>query len=271
MAMRLHLAILLVSSTLFSQTKVEKEKEKILSEGYKLYESEMASWHGTDLFFEKFNDKSKIGGYVSYTDSDTPRCVFFSKDSVPKVIGTMTFDKTFDLKKADVNLQERNATKLELDLLKLRNLSIKHVQTDTIFKFYKNTNYNFIPIINGEERKVYVLTGPTNHGVVIYGNDYLITFNKNLKITNAKHLHKNIIWIEYGGDKEIVGAVHNHQRETGEFITPTDICTTLLYQKFAGWENKFVMSKKYVSIWDCKKNDLVIMTRDAWEKMNNKE
>ena len=63
--------------------------------------------------------------------------------------------------------------------------------------------------------------------------------------------------------------MHSHLPEYSDIITATDICTTMLYQKSTEWETSYVMSKKYVSIWDCKKNELVIMTREAWEKISN--
>ena len=61
--------------------------------------------------------------------------------------------------------------------------------------------------------------------------------------------------------------MHNHLPETGDFITPTDICTLMLYEKFAGWKNHIVVSKKYMSIWNCKADELFIMTTDAMKKI----
>ena len=60
--------------------------------------------------------------------------------------------------------------------------------------------------------------------------------------------------------------MHSHLPEYNEIITPTDICTTMLYQDYTKWENHTVLSKEYVSIWDCEKNELIILTREAWEK-----
>jgi len=51
-------------------------------------------------------------------------------------------------------------------------------------------------------KKVYVLTGPQQNGVVIFGNDYLLTFDKNNKLTLKKQLHRNIISIKFGGKKK---------------------------------------------------------------------
>jgi len=133
-------------------------------------------------------------------------------------------------------------------------------------------NLNFIPLINGKEKKVYVLTGPQQNGVVIFGNDYLLTFDSNNKLTLKKQLHKNIIPINFGGKelegKQIEGTMHSHLPETGDFITATDICTLMLYEKFAKWKTHNVVSKKYLNIWNCETDQLTIITMDAVKKIN---
>jgi uncharacterized protein with ParB-like and HNH nuclease domain len=216
------------------------------------------SWYGTDLFLEKYKDRENIGGYFSYTDSNFAKCIFFSKADKPKVIGTISFDSTYNTQTATIDLAERSFTKNENDLYEIRKLALKEINSDTLFKTYKNTNLNLIPLINGKDKKVYVLTGPQNSGVVIFGNDYLLTFDNNNNLLLKKQLHKNIIPVYYGGKEEIdqknIGAIHSHLPETGEFMTATDICTLMLYGKFAKWDQHIVVSKKYMNIWSCKTN-----------------
>lgn len=255
----------------YSQKKLDEQIAKVVDEGKKLYRSEMASWYGTDLFLEKYQNRDNVGGYFSYSENDTSKCIFFSKDEKAMVIGTISFDKTYDVKAAQLDLTERNFSKDENDLYIIRQKALNLFRTDTIFKHYNNTNPNFIPIISNGEKKVYVLTGPSNTGVVIYGNDYLITFDQNNSLINRKVLHANIIPVEYGKEKEIIlTSVHSHLPSTGELITPTDICTTMLYEKFTGWESVMVMSEEYVSIWNCKTDELAVMTRKAFEKISKK-
>ena len=149
---------------------------------------------------------------------------------------------------------------------------MNEINADTLFKSYKNTNLNLIPLINGNEKKVYVLTGPQNIGVVIFGNDYLLTFDTNNKLLNKKQLHMNIIPVYYGGkeekDKTSVGAVHMHLQATGQFMTATDICTLMLYEKFAKWEQHMVVSEKYMNIWNCKTDQLTVIPKDVIDKIN---
>ena len=131
---------------------------------------------------------------------------------------------------------------------------------------------NLIPLIHNKKKKVYVLTGPQQNGVVIFGNDYLITFNRRNKVTKKKQLHKNILPIYYGSDTEdggkVEGTAHSHLPETGDFITATDICTLMLYAKYANWKTHNVVSKKYLSRWNCKTNSLIVISMDAINDMS---
>lgn len=262
----------LLTLSVFGQKNPTEEAQPIVAEGKILYKSEMASWYGTDLFLESYKDRENIGGYFSYTDKEFAKCIFFSKADKPKVIGTISFDSTYNTKTANVSLTEREFTKNENDLYEIRKLALAEINSDTLFKTYKNTNLNLIPLINGNDKKVYVLTGPQNNGVVIFGNDYLLTFDDNNKLLIKKQLHKNIIPVYYGGkeeeDKKSVGAMHSHLPETGEFMTATDICTLMLYEKFAKWEQHIVVSEKYMNIWSCKTDQLTVIPRDVVDKIN---
>lgn len=169
-------------------------------------------------------------------------------------------------------MTERSFTINESDLYIIRRVALATINSDTLFKTYKNTNLNLIPLINDGERKVYVLTGPEQNGVVIFGNDYLLTFDKDNKLTAKKQLHKNIIFINYGSKeeqgKEIEGTIHSHLPETGDFITATDICTLMLYEKFTKWKQHSVVSKNYLNIWNCLTDQLVVIPMGTIDKIN---
>jgi len=250
-----------------SESATNKITTPIIKEARILYQQEMASWYGTDVFLENYKKKENIGGYFSYLENDSAKCVFFSKAEYPIVIGTITFDQSYDLNKAKRNFDERAFSKKETDFYAIRNTAVKATQTDTTFKFYKNANFNFVPIINDLEKKVYVLTGPKENGLVIFGNDYLLKFDKDNNLQNIKRLHKNIIFNKYTGDENEVGSMHTHLKETGDFPTATDLCTLMLYGKFTKWKTYNVLSPNYFSIWDIKKNDLTVITREALERI----
>ena len=265
--------LILLSTLLYAQK--NEVEQAIVDEGIKLYKSEMASWNGTDIFLEKYPERrSDIGGYFSYSDPEGEKCIFYTNFDIPVVMATITFDSTFDVSKAKIDDNEREFTDLEHDLYVIRDLALKELQTDTFFQYYKNTNFNIIPIIEGSSKKVFVLTGPQISGVVIFGNDYLMTFDQDNKLITKKQLHHNIIPIEYGEEaeedgKELAGTMHTHLGDTGDLITSTDICTLMLYASLANWKSHVVVSEKYMSIWTVKHNSLAVIERDVWEKINN--
>jgi len=269
----LTLIFTLLTLSVFGQSNPTKEAQPIVAEGKLLYQLEMASWYGTDLFLENYKDRDNIGGYFSYIEKDIAICIFFSMADSPKVIGTISFDKTYNIKTAKIDLSERSFTPNENDIYIIRKIAWAEISTDTLFKTYKNTSLNLIPLISKNEKKVYVLTGPQDNGVIIFGNDYLLTFDKDNKLLIKKQLHKNIITIHYGGNEEeqIEGTMHNHQPETGDFITATDICTLMLYEKFAKWKRHTVVSEKYLNIWDCENDQLTVISLDIFDEVSEDE
>lgn len=108
---------------------------------------------------------------------------------------------------------------------------------------------------------------------MILGNDYLLTFDENNTLTNKKQLHKNIIPVFFGRaeeeEKSIEGSMHSHLPETGDFITATDICTLMLYAKFAKWKQHNVVSAKYLNIWNCLTNELTVIPMETIKKIQN--
>ncbi|MBC9931685.1 hypothetical protein [Chitinophaga qingshengii] len=259
------LPFLAVVYTAFSQD-IRSKTATIEAEGRRLYRSEMASWYGTDIFRDTYIAPGKGGGYLSYSSDSSATCIFYSKGDTPIVIATITFDSTYDTRSAKKDFFDRPLTAYEQELLTIRKKALAMIMSDTIFKTYNNTNLNIIPLISNDEKKAYVLTGPKVNGMVIIGNDYLISFDEQGNVTEKKTLHKNIIPISYSNEDGKV-TMHTHLAETGDFITPTDICTLMLYEKFARWKQHIVISKNYYSIWDCISDQLITLTREAWDKI----
>ena len=231
----------------------------------------MSSWLGTDLFLAEYQNRDNIGGYFSYNQNDENINVFFSKSETPKIIGTIKFDDTFDIEKSKIDLTERSFSEKENEIYTLRKKAINIIKNDTLIKTYQNTNLNLIPIIDKKENKVYILTAPTENGVVIFGNDYLLTFDKKNNLKSIKALHKNLIPIEFNEADNVEMTMHTHLPETGDFITATDICTLMLYGKATGWKQHNVVSQKYMNIWNIDTDSLFVITMEAVKKINENQ
>ncbi|MEJ0030550.1 MAG: hypothetical protein WDO15_09345 [Bacteroidota bacterium] len=247
-------------------------ERKLVIEAKKLYKSDMASWYGTDIFMAKFQDKRpRARGYFSYVEKGKATCVFFSDDTPRKILASFTFDSTYNINTAVVDGTEREMNSMETDLVAIRTTALEEFQTDkTLFKKYEKTNPNFIPLSDEFGKRVYILTGPQENGVVIFGNDYLLTFDDQNKLIEKKQLHSNPVITESKGtgEKVLVTSMHTHLPTTGDLITATDICTLMLYCPYTQWKQHIVMSKNFVSIWTCGKG-LAVMPREAWDKIGD--
>lgn len=247
----------------------EKFSKEINEEGIALYHSEMTSWNGTDIFIENYKNRENIGGYFSYLDEGIPKCIFFSKSQ--KVIGTISFPANYNPKDAQIDLSERDFTPHETEYFTIRQNALKRMQNDSIFKIYKDTNLNIVPLIRNKVKKVYVLTATSAGNAVIFGNDYLITFDNENQVKNVEKLHNSMIVQKINDEKigHTISGMHSHVIDKWQAITPTDICTLMLYQKFTGWESYTTISKKFVSIWNSD-NNLIIMKTEDFKGMTEK-
>lgn len=242
-------------------TQIQKD---ILSEANALYHRETASWHATDILTTKYRDLlEKLGGYLSYQDGDEYATIFWDRDDQGLIILKISFKDTSDPTSTTIT-QNVLASPEEKNLIGLRIAAkeIVNANADKFFKFYQRSSLNLIPIIEGNVRKVVILCGPSINGVVIFGNDYEMTFDQNNKLLSKKKLHSSLIDLDTKsanttGEKT---TYHTHIKKYSPFITPTDICTLMLYAHLTDWKKHIVKSKKYVSTWNMETQTLVIMT-----------
>lgn len=255
-------------------TDLKKKADEIKTEAFKIYRSEKASWLGTDIMQEVYDSgmPSNLKGYFSYATEDAVRCVFYSNDSVPKILLTIEFDTSFNAEKTTVADYAREFSEREKEyyLLRLTTDSILRKEV-RFFKYYKNTNYNIIPIIDKQSKRVYILTATTTAGTILFGNDYLLEFDSNNQLTSKTKLHNNLISIPTDTTGEVVSGYHTHIGKTSEFITPTDICTILLYSPYVKWSTYNVISGKHISIWSNETNNLVILSNKTLKKIDDSE
>jgi hypothetical protein len=261
--------LLLLSLTPATAPKLCAQKsvqDAILAEGKALYRLEKAAWVGTDMLREQFPEEMEhFGGYVTYSKKELTYCTFFTNDSISRVMAVYAFDSTFTVSNSTVERVRQSPTEEELRLRHLRSSAYRKMQTDTIFNVYNNSNLNVVPMVYQGKAKVYVLTGPSIAGVVIFGNDYLIEFDDDDQVESARPLHRNIIPIKY--TEEQTSSSHSHTKHTGSFMTPTDICTLMLYGPFTSWDSHTVLSQTHWNIWDIERNTMAVLTRKAMEKI----
>lgn len=263
--------ILLLLSFNVTTLLAQPNSDKVLKEGQLLFHLEKASWHGTDEFLSKFPEKrDRIGGYLSYEGDDGfIYNIFFDKNKHNEIIARFQFDNLPLSTPRFIDTLKHVPTQKEKDLITIRQDALERVNSnsDHFFTFYENTSYNFIPLITGNERIVYIITGPQTSGVILIGNDYLLKYNSENKFISKEKIHNSLVPISTDIDSEDQTIATMHSHVISDIIDPTDICTLLLYKDFVEWKPHYVISKNYVSIFDVEKEELLIMKRKVWEKI----
>jgi hypothetical protein len=179
-----------------------------------------------------------------------------------KVIGCTEFDSMVNKSSAKIDLTERNLSQTEQELFIIRSSALKAIREDSFFKRYEKTNINVVPLISNGEKKVYILTAMDEKNTVIFGNDYVLKYDDANNLVSKKQLHKTLIPSKFGeyNGQQITEGYHTHVID--DLISPTDICTIMLYEKIAQWDEYVVVSKNYFSIWNCKTDELLVLTSE---------
>ncbi len=279
--------LLIIFSTLLLYTKAQKKdidvnikkiEKTILNEGINLYQLDMTATIGVKIFSHELPDLiENTMGYFSYKEGSFYKCVFYNKLADPQILATISFDSLFNMKRVAINTTLRPMNFLERDLYNMRERAIDDIKRDTTFyKLYSFTSTTLIPVINPENKRVYILTKSDDSTTVIFGNDYQIDFDNANFILSRKMLHNEFVTIEAASkdpyvDENLEGVMHKHTAESGEFMTATDVCVLLLYQKKNRWGHHVVMGQNYVSVWYCDTNELETVTRKTWLKYNKPE
>ena len=266
--------VFVILLTVFTVTSLSfgQNANKVLEEGKLLYRLEKASWYGTDIFLEKFAHKKDIaGGYLSYMNEKNQIVnIFFEKGNPSQILVRFEFESMPQTNPIKIDTINQIATQQEMDLIAIRQEAVQQVyeNKEGFFTFYENTSLNFIPLIRNGKKQVFILTGSQVPNVVNIGNDYLLIYNKKHKLTKKENLHNTLLQFKGKSDdpENPITSTH-HSHILSDIINSTDICTLLLYKDFVEWKQHYVISKKYVSIFDLEKEDLVVLTRKAWDKI----
>lgn len=245
--------------------------EAILAEGLKLYQSERASWVASDLMLATTIDRSQIGGYLTYFRGDSVCTVFWAKGSAGKVGASLVGSYSFPHQ--DVRLETSHFqplgtfTATEARLFGIRQVALDKINADhNEFPVPANTLLNLDLLDGPDGTRVYVLTGPEQSGIVPIGNDHLLTFDTKDRLTATERLHSTYLPLDWTTSKgPVKGMIHSHLA-AHPYITPSDICNVLVYRP-PGCTEHYVIGQEYVSIFNLENQQLVILTKKAFERI----
>lgn len=258
------ICLLFLLSNAFADS-LDSVKTEIMEEARLLYRLEKASWYGTDYFTQYDMERlGRPGGYLSYPDGDKVITIFFDRNDSTKILARYTFEWIPRKHPISVDKQNEKASAVERELIALRQKAFWQIMDgrDTLFHFYKDVQFNIIPLANNSSKRVFIISGTNTTGSIPIGGDYLLTYSSELALIKEQQLHKSLLWIQNEG-----GEASLHSHVLSDFITSTDICTILLYKDYIKWKSHMVISKNFVSLFDVEKELLIIMTRENFDKI----
>jgi len=234
---------------------------QILEKGFKLYRNEMASWISTDSLTQ--SEKSKIKGYFTYLESKSKKLISVYVDSTEQLaVKRFSFEQASNLEISLIRVEKNIAlTGEEKQILTVRNNAFEIAKFwYQSFGYFEIVNPNIIIYETEPEYVVYIIPGPFNNNIVPIGGDIYLTYSREGKSKKMEPIHNNIIPFNYQILQETIDTGHEHRgKKLGkEFITPTDICTLLLYKDVFNGEKHTVIHKKYISEFYFKDPKLVI-------------
>ena len=237
------------------------------TKGIQLFYSEKSSWEGTDIMLRDYKHLLPLsGGYFTIVEKQSTTFILFSKDEKPVSLLKIKFDLKPTFKVSVIDTAKSKLTKSELKYFEIRKLAFNRFYQglinnyiDSTFIVPRNSKPNFIPIVDGKNKYVYILSASSTGKKCFFGGDYKLTFDNNNKNISIKKLHLEITSYplydtSFVPKQKTIN--HFHDEEDGDFITETDICTALLYKDIVGYNYYTVSSKKLAILLDC--NDLML-------------
>lgn len=265
------IAMCIACSIIRAQQYSHLNKDSIVMEAKKLLNARLVAKITESWLRELDNDNVlKAGGFFSYEEAGGQKCVLFSEEESPAVLITLWFPGSPCREKVSIDSARRLFTNQELNLYSIKKQAQQQVVSNAGFRKENNTRWNIIPLIDQHSSRVYVFAEARNNGTVVFGNDYLLSFDEANKWQTTRALHQNTIPLNYREEKddEPITTVHHHSGCAASCLTATDISTVMLYGKCANWKKHMVISKSYVSIWDCEKDELVTLSVKDWERQH---
>ncbi len=183
----------------------------------------------------------------------------------------VAFDSTYNLDNVLIDSMRRPLTEKELRYYNISKATLELIRRDTFFRIERNSNLNVIAVPDGKINKAYVVTGTNQNFMLPIGNDYLLQYDSEYRVATKERLHNSYLPL-LCDEKVGTRGYHTHMDGKNPFMTPTDICSLLLYHSACNFKEYVVVSSKYFSIWDTEKRKLSILTDEqAKERFKTNE
>lgn len=233
--------------------------DSIRAEGMLLYQHIQICKTGVEMIEADTTGRLSLraSDYLSYRHgTDYVLLMPHRSSSQQPVVTSFRFDSTGKPQTARMEVG-RAMTAHESGIWDLWHLATEMVKKDPGFKKVRDTYFNVIPIVEGDSRKVYVLSTPARSNVFVLGNDYLLQFNPGNELVSKTEFHTNSLMVPHGRKS----SGHIHSKLNSPFISATDICALMMHPSAFAQESLRVFSPTYISEWNMKYQTLIIEPR----------
>lgn len=233
--------------------------DSIRAEGMLLYQHIQICKTGIELIEADTTGRVSLraSDYLSYRNGQEFTLIMPHRGSSQNpVVTSFRFDASGRPQTAHMEVG-RHMTSQETAIWELWNLVTDMLKKDPGFKKVRDTYFSVVPIVEGNTRKVYVMSVPVRSNVFVLGNDYLLEFDQNNTLVNRTEFHTNPLMVPHGRKS----SGHIHGKSNSPYISATDICTLMLYPKAFDQPSLRVVSPTHISEWDMASNTLYIEPR----------
>lgn len=173
---------------------------------------------------------------ISYVNENNEiETLIFGGDESPEMLARFKFDSLPNSTPRIVSTSALQASSFESELIKLLTNASDRMKNIIDRNFNTTSGYEFraIPIISGNQKKVIVYSKPIkklNH--VLLGNDYELLYDSTAEFKSIKKFHARTTKIPLSS---VLGMVTDHEHETSDEISATDVCSLLLPKDRIRW------------------------------------
>lgn len=199
--------------------------DSVIREGSKLYLYEKLSWLATDNFFT--TGANARGSFIIEDDS-MYRVLFVNADL--QCVYEENLDKNTYKTQRNTEVRKLNENEMALWERHLRLMGKIGDANIPAYSFPEGTASFNVEIIRVNEKltRAYVIMGALVDNLIPFGNDFSFDFDNNDSLVAQRAYHHSYIPITWEEGSTPKRVMHSHTRDN-PYITPTDICTFLLY------------------------------------------
>lgn len=221
--------------------------DSILAEGLRLYGYEKVAWMTSDSANTHCKNLDDMGGYVVYEEGDVFTSIYTDKKEENVVFCGKGKLDAFK-RELQWSNEVRPLSNVEKEAL---NAKIKCIQKlsesygDSIYNMPSaKGNLNIDIIKRTEGYRLYILQGTILHGIIPYGNDYIVDYDNDFNITSFKRCHKGFLALPVESGKKVESSMHSHTPDN-PYMSVTDVCTSLLYGRDLYGIQTFIVLSTY--------------------------